>query len=83
MLDATKRLGCDQQGGYGPLKEHVFFKEIDWLTIPEQTPPKLLPYLPSTSKGESGLRSDINVREEVNKCDVTPLDLKIAQCSTY
>ena len=65
-----KRLGCDQKGGYHPLKEHIFFEEIDWLKIPEQTPPKLLPYLPSTSKGESGLRSEINVRDEVNMCDI-------------
>lgn len=60
-LDPTQRLGCDQQGGFEPLKQHVFFEEISWKTIHEQTPPKLLPYLPSKSKGESGLRSEINV----------------------
>ena len=70
MLDATKRLGCDQRGGYEPLRAHVFFEGIDWGKIPEQTPPKLLPYLPSKSKGELALRSEINVREEVNKCGV-------------
>lgn len=60
-LEPAKRLGSDQQGGYEPLRSHVFFEDIDWEHIPEQTPPKLLPYLPSTSKGELGLRSEINV----------------------
>lgn len=73
VIDPTKRLGCDQQGGYDPLRKHVFFEAIDWKTIPEQTPPKLLPYLPSKSKGEVGLRSDVNVREEVNRCGVLTL----------
>lgn len=66
MLDPAKRLGCDQQGGYKPLMDHVFFEDIDWGRVPEQIPPKLLPYLPSQSRGELGLRSDINVRDEVN-----------------
>ena len=57
-------------GGYQPLKDHVFFEDIEWKTVPDQIPPKLLPYLPSTSKGEMGLRSEINVREEVNMCGV-------------
>ena len=26
VLDSTKRLGCDQMGGFGPLKEHIFFE---------------------------------------------------------
>jgi len=33
--------------------------------IPEQTPPKLLPYLPSNTKGEQGLHSDYNVRASI------------------
>ena len=33
-------------------------KDVDWETIPEQVPPKLMPYLPSSVKGEEGLRSD-------------------------
>ncbi len=61
VLDPAARLGCDQMGGYPPLKEHVFFEDIDWDEIHEQTPPKLMPYLPSNTKGESALRSDIIV----------------------
>ena len=48
-------------GGYESLQEHVFFEDIEWETIPDQTPPKLMPYLPSNTKGEQGLRSEINV----------------------
>ena len=48
-------------GGYDSLKEHVFFEDIEWDTIPDQTPPKLMPYLPSNTRGEQGLRSEINV----------------------
>ena len=48
-------------GGYAPLKAHVFFEDIDWENIPKQSPPKLMPYLPSNTKGESGLRSEITV----------------------
>ncbi|XP_064406861.1 3-phosphoinositide-dependent protein kinase 1-like [Halichondria panicea] len=59
LLDPAARLGCDQMGGYPPLKDHLFFEDIDWETIHEQTPPKLMPYLPSNTKGESALRSDI------------------------
>lgn len=49
-------------GGYGPLKDHQFFEDIEWETLVEQTPPKLMPYLPASTKGEQGFRSDINVR---------------------
>lgn len=58
VLDHSKRLGCEQMGGYSPLKAHIFFEGIEWDSVPEQVPPKLLPYLPSSVKGEEGLRSD-------------------------
>jgi 3-phosphoinositide dependent protein kinase-1 len=58
VLDPTKRLGCEAMGGYTSLKAHVFFADVDWETVPEQVPPKLMPYLPSSVKGEEGLRSD-------------------------
>ena len=61
VLDSSKRLGCDQMGGYEPLKEHIFFEDIEWDTLHKQVPPKLMPYLPSCTKGEQGLRSEIDV----------------------
>ncbi len=69
LLDPAARLGCDQMGGYPPLKDHLFFEDIDWETIHEQTPPKLMPYLPSNTKGESALRSDILVSVMWSVCD--------------
>lgn len=35
---------------------------IDWENLPNETPPDLLPYLPSTSTNEEGLRSKFKVR---------------------
>ena len=61
VLDPAARLGCDQMGGYTPLKEHLFFEDIDWEMLHLQTPPKLMPYLPSSTKGETALRSEILV----------------------
>lgn len=58
VLDPTKRLGCEAMGGYELLKAHVFFTDVDWDSIPDEVPPKLMPYLPSSVKGEEGLRSD-------------------------
>lgn len=69
VLDATKRLGCDQMGGFGPLKAHIFFADTDWDKIPEQTPPKLMPYLPSKAKGEQGLHSDYSVGDTGSEPD--------------
>ena len=41
----------------------LFSVGVDWDNVPNQTPPTLLPYLPSTTKGEAGMHSDYNVRE--------------------
>ncbi len=71
VLDPAARLGCDQMGGYHPLKAHLFYKTVVWENVPNEQPPKIMPYLPSTSKGETGFRSDVNVRAEVNRCAVT------------
>jgi len=43
--------------------------DVDWEKIPEQTPPKLLPYLPSNTKGEQGLHSDYNVGDTGSEQD--------------
>ncbi|KAK7919750.1 hypothetical protein WMY93_011034 [Mugilogobius chulae] len=51
-LDPSKRLGCEEMGGYGPLKQHPFFDSISWSDLHLQTPPKLTPYLPAMSEDD-------------------------------
>ncbi|KAM4698195.1 LOW QUALITY PROTEIN: 3-phosphoinositide-dependent protein kinase 1 [Rhinophrynus dorsalis] len=52
VLDPTKRLGCEDMGGYGPLKAHPFFENITWKDLHLQTPPKLTAYLPAMSEDD-------------------------------
>ncbi|XP_030067640.1 3-phosphoinositide-dependent protein kinase 1 isoform X2 [Microcaecilia unicolor] len=52
VLDYTKRLGCEEMGGYEPLKEHLFFEHITWENLHHQTPPKLTAYLPAMSEDD-------------------------------
>ncbi|GAB5583177.1 3-phosphoinositide-dependent protein kinase 1 isoform X1 [Prionailurus iriomotensis] len=52
VLDATKRLGCEEMGGYGPLQAHPFFESISWENLQHQTPPKLTAYLPAMSEDD-------------------------------
>uniref|UniRef100_A0AC11CR72 3-phosphoinositide dependent protein kinase 1 n=1 Tax=Ovis aries TaxID=9940 RepID=A0AC11CR72_SHEEP len=52
VLDATKRLGCEEMEGYGPLKAHPFFESITWEDLHHQTPPKLTAYLPAMSEDD-------------------------------
>ncbi|KAG8145367.1 hypothetical protein E2320_011916 [Naja naja] len=52
VLDATKRLGCEEMGGYGPLRAHPFFDFITWENLHHQTPPKLTAYLPAMSEDD-------------------------------
>lgn len=52
VLDATKRLGCEEMEGYGPLKAHPFFESITWENLHQQTPPKLTAYLPAMSEDD-------------------------------
>lgn len=61
VSDHTQRLGCEAAGGYQKLKEHQFFVGIDWDGLPEQEPPKILPYLPSNTKDGEALKSDYDV----------------------
>lgn len=44
--------------GYSSFPYIIVTPGIEWESVPEQVPPKLLPYLPSSVKGEEGLRSD-------------------------
>uniref|UniRef100_A0A8C7XZW6 3-phosphoinositide-dependent protein kinase 1 n=1 Tax=Oryzias sinensis TaxID=183150 RepID=A0A8C7XZW6_9TELE len=51
-LDPSKRIGCEEMGGYEPLKQHPFFDTISWCDLHLQTPPKLTPYLPAMSEDD-------------------------------
>ncbi|KAJ0044263.1 hypothetical protein NL108_003992, partial [Boleophthalmus pectinirostris] len=51
-LDPSKRLGCEEMGGYDPLRQHPFFDSISWSDLHLQTPPKLTPYLPAMSEDD-------------------------------
>eukprot|EP00794_Sanderia_malayensis_P009319 gene9319-10302_t len=61
ILNPTKRLGCEEVGGYETLKNHDFLKGIEWENLHKQEPPKLLPYLPSTSADCEDLGSSYDV----------------------
>ncbi|MCI4392245.1 hypothetical protein PGIGA_G00143810 [Pangasianodon gigas] len=50
--EPTKRLGCEEMGGYNPLRDHAFFESISWENLHLQTPPKLTPYLPAMAEDE-------------------------------
>ena len=67
VIDPTKRLGCEELGGYGPLKEHPFFKGIDWEGVEKQKPPELLPYLPPGKGTDQGYWSQYKVSSEWGK----------------
>ncbi|XP_023869040.1 3-phosphoinositide-dependent protein kinase 1a isoform X4 [Salvelinus sp. IW2-2015] len=51
-LDPSKRLGCEEMGGYKPLRAHLFFKAVTWENLHLQTPPKLTPYLPAMAEDD-------------------------------
>ncbi|KAM4631806.1 3-phosphoinositide-dependent protein kinase 1 [Discoglossus pictus] len=52
VQDPTRRLGCEERGGYGPLKSHSFFETITYKDLHLQTPPKLMAYLPAMSEDD-------------------------------
>ncbi len=39
-------MGCEEMGGYAPLKEHPFLKAAPWGALHTTKPPELLPFLP-------------------------------------
>ncbi|XP_017491274.1 PREDICTED: 3-phosphoinositide-dependent protein kinase 1 isoform X2 [Rhagoletis zephyria] len=48
-----ERLGAqDRDGSYVSLRSHPFFNGIDFVTVRQQTPPPIYPYLPGVSKDE-------------------------------
>jgi len=50
VLDPRQRLGCEELGGYPPLKAHVFLHDVPWGALDTTKPPVLLPYLPAKSE---------------------------------
>ncbi|XP_076865384.1 3-phosphoinositide-dependent protein kinase 1a isoform X2 [Brachyhypopomus gauderio] len=57
-LDPAHRLGCEEMGGYGLLRAHVFFEGISWEDLHLQTPPKLTPYLPAMAEDDEDYYSN-------------------------
>ncbi|XP_074075907.1 putative 3-phosphoinositide-dependent protein kinase 2 [Macrotis lagotis] len=57
VIDPTNRLGCEEMGSYGALKEHPFFANIPWDKLHLQTPPRVPGFLVFLSKGKNGLRN--------------------------
>ncbi|XP_048407957.1 3-phosphoinositide-dependent protein kinase 1 isoform X1 [Stegostoma tigrinum] len=52
VFEHTKRLGCEEMGGYGLLKAHPFFEPVAWENLHLQIPPKLTAYLPAMSEDD-------------------------------
>ncbi|XP_067912178.1 3-phosphoinositide-dependent protein kinase 1-like isoform X2 [Heterodontus francisci] len=52
VFEHTKRLGCEELGGYGLLKAHPFFEPVTWENLHLQIPPKLTAYLPAMSEDD-------------------------------
>lgn len=59
-LDPSKRIGCEEMGGYDPLKQHPFFDTISWSDLHMQTPPKLTPYLPAMSEDDEDCYGNVS-----------------------
>ncbi|XP_059172685.1 3-phosphoinositide-dependent protein kinase 1-like [Physella acuta] len=49
VLEPTERLGMIQPDGMKGLKNHPFFEGINWESLPDTAPPRLMPYLPATA----------------------------------
>ncbi len=59
-LDPCKRIGCEEMGGYGPLKSHPFFETVGWDDIHLQIPPKLTAYLPAMSEDDEDCYGNVS-----------------------
>jgi len=61
VIDPKARIGCEDLGGYEKLKNHEFYKGIDFDNIHLQTPPKLKLYLPSNEPGQPGIYEEVDI----------------------
>ncbi|XP_014663195.1 PREDICTED: 3-phosphoinositide-dependent protein kinase 1-like isoform X3 [Priapulus caudatus] len=66
VLDAKKRLGSDECGGYKALKAHAFFNGIPWGKLDIVTPPPIVPFLPA-------VRDNPNFKSEIDLTDLPGL----------
>ncbi|XP_077290138.1 phosphoinositide-dependent kinase 1 isoform X3 [Arctopsyche grandis] len=65
VLDPTKRLGAMDKGPtYDSIRNHPFFRGVNWDTIREQRPPPIYPYLPGKAAEES-FRSQYRVPDHL------------------
>ena len=56
VLDPKQRLGYNEfQSQYEPIRNHPFFKGIDWEKLPLQPIPKLTPFLPAVEERDRKL----------------------------
>jgi len=79
VLDPTKRLGCDECGGFSSLKSHEFYEGIDWENLPNTKPPDLLPYLPSTDQDQEGLHSKYRISVSSDNEEFDEFDEKLLE----
>uniref|UniRef100_UPI00358EED19 3-phosphoinositide-dependent protein kinase 1 n=1 Tax=Myxine glutinosa TaxID=7769 RepID=UPI00358EED19 len=52
VTDPGQRLGCENCGGFQPLRSHPFFEGISWDDLHLQTPPKLTAFLPAMTEDD-------------------------------
>ncbi|XP_013786809.1 3-phosphoinositide-dependent protein kinase 1-like isoform X2 [Limulus polyphemus] len=64
VIEPSQRLGATDEGGYSSIKKHPFFRDMPWENLHNETPPRILPYLPGTSSNEE-LRSQYHVPDHL------------------
>lgn len=66
-LEPCKRIGCDEMGGYGPLRSHPFFETVSWHDVHLRTPPKLTAYLPAMSEDDEDCYGNVSQHKRLVK----------------
>lgn len=61
LLDPAKRIGCEEMGGYEPLKSHPFFESVSWGDLHLHIPPKLNAYLPAMSEDDEDCYGNVSI----------------------
>ncbi|KAH7713938.1 AGC/PDK1 protein kinase [Aphelenchoides avenae] len=62
VISPSERLGSQETGGVQALKNHPYYKGVDWTDIHLRQPPQIKPYLPA-SCGEPAFYSDYPLPE--------------------